>query len=138
MHAPEQSAAVAMSVQDPLGMPRVSRTMDQVQQLSERMVSRIQHRDTTTDGLASARLLAQQGVNQRQYVSIADILHRKSTLCHSCMLKLPPAHFCRLSKALSKFEMKATYEDVYQTQHPNVEEYLKHVQQATLLSAIHV
>lgn len=34
--------------------------------------------------------------------------------------------------------MKATYEDVYQTQHPNVEEYLKHVQQATLLSAIHV
>ncbi len=108
------------------------------QQLSERIVSRIQHRDTTTDGLASARLLAQQGVNQRQYVSIADILHRKSTLCHSCMLKLPPAHFCRLSKALSKFEMKATYEDVYQTQHPNVEEYLKHVQQATLLSAIHV
>lgn len=34
--------------------------------------------------------------------------------------------------------MKATYEDVYQTQHPNVQEYLKHVQQATLLSAIHV
>lgn len=55
-------------LQDPLGMPRVSRTMDQVQQLSERMVSRIQHRDTTNDGLASARLLAQQGVNQRQYV----------------------------------------------------------------------
>lgn len=93
---------------DPLGMPRVSRTMDQVQQLSERMVSRIQHRDNTSDGLASARLLAQQGVNQRQ-----------------------------LSKALSKFEMKSTYEDVYQTQHPNVEEYLRHVQQATLLSAIH-
>ncbi|DBA91772.1 TPA: hypothetical protein ACH3X1_003362 [Trebouxia sp. C0004] len=93
---------------DPLGMPQVSRTMDQVQQLSEKLVSRIQHRDTTTDGLASARLLAQQGVNQRQ-----------------------------LSKALSKFEMKATYEDVYQTQHPNVDEYLRHVQQATLLSAIH-
>ena len=34
--------------------------------------------------------------------------------------------------------MKPTYEDVYQTQHPNVQEYLKHVQQATLLSAIHV
>ena len=34
--------------------------------------------------------------------------------------------------------MKPTYEDVYQTQHPNVEEYLRHVQQATLLSAIHV
>lgn len=49
-------------------MPRVSRTMDQVQQLSEKLVSRIQHRDTTTDGLASARLLSQQGVNQRQYV----------------------------------------------------------------------
>ena len=45
---------------------------------------------------------------------------------------------CRLSKALSNFEMKATYEDVYQTQHPNVDEYLRHVQQATLLSAIHV
>lgn len=45
---------------------------------------------------------------------------------------------CRLAKALNKFEMKATYEDVYQTQHPNVQEYLKHVQQATLLSAIHV
>ncbi len=42
--------------------------MDQVQQLSEKLVSRIQHRDTTTDGLASARLLSQQGVNQRQYV----------------------------------------------------------------------
>lgn len=93
---------------DPLGMPRVSRTMDQVQQLSEKLVSRIQHRDTTTDGLASARLLSQQGVNQRQ-----------------------------LSKALSNFEMKATYEDVYQTQQPNVDEYLRHVQQATLLSAIH-
>lgn len=34
--------------------------------------------------------------------------------------------------------MKPTYEDVYQTQHPNVDEYLRHVQQATLLSAIHV
>ena len=53
-------------LQNPLGMPRVSRTMNQVQQLSERMVSRIQHRDTATDGLASARLLAQQGLNQRQ------------------------------------------------------------------------
>ena len=45
---------------------------------------------------------------------------------------------CRLAKTLNKFEMKATYEDVYQTQHPNVQEYLKHVQQATLLTAIHV
>ena len=45
---------------------------------------------------------------------------------------------CRMSKALTKFEMKPTYEDVYQTQHPNVEEYLKHVQQSTLLSAIQV
>lgn len=53
-------------LQNPLGMPRVSRTMNQVQQLSERMVSKVQHRDTTTDGLASARLLAQQGLNQRQ------------------------------------------------------------------------
>lgn len=44
----------------------------------------------------------------------------------------------RLSKALSKFEMKPTYEDVYQTQHPNVDEYLRHVQQSTLLSAIQV
>ena len=52
-------------------MPRVSRTMDQVQQLSERLVSRIRHRDSTTDGLASARLLAQQGVNQRQYGCVA-------------------------------------------------------------------
>ena len=34
--------------------------------------------------------------------------------------------------------MKATYEDVYQTQHPNVDEYLRHVQQSTLLSAIQV
>ncbi|KAL3150654.1 hypothetical protein ABBQ32_000453 [Trebouxia sp. C0010 RCD-2024] len=92
---------------NPLGMPRVSRTINQVQQLSEKMVSKVQHRDTTTDGLASARLLAQQGLNQRQ-----------------------------LSKALSKFEMKPTYEDVYQTQHPSVDEYLRHVQQSTLLSAI--
>ena len=53
-------------LQNPLGMPRVSRTMNQVQQLSEKMVSRVQHRDTATDGLASARLLAQQGLNQRQ------------------------------------------------------------------------
>ena len=45
--------------------------MDQVQQLSERLVSRIRHRDSTTDGLASARLLAQQGVNQRQYGCVA-------------------------------------------------------------------
>lgn len=45
---------------------------------------------------------------------------------------------CRLSKALSKFEMKPTYEDVYQTQHPSVDEYLRHVQQSTLLSAIQV
>ena len=44
--------------------------MNQVQQLSEKMVSKVQHRDTTTDGLASARLLAQQGLNQRQYVSV--------------------------------------------------------------------
>lgn len=34
--------------------------------------------------------------------------------------------------------MKPTYEDVYQTQHPNVDEYLRHVQQSTLLSAIQV
>ena len=54
------------ALQNPLGMPRVSRTMNQVQQLSEKMVSKVQHRDTTTDGLASARLLAQQGLNQRQ------------------------------------------------------------------------
>lgn len=34
--------------------------------------------------------------------------------------------------------MKPTYEDVYQTQHPSVDEYLRHVQQSTLLSAIQV
>lgn len=55
-----------LALQNPLDMPRVSRTMNQVQQLSERMVSKVQHRDATTDGLASARLLAQQGLNQRQ------------------------------------------------------------------------
>lgn len=124
-------------LQDPLGMPRVNRTMDQVQQLSEKLVSRIQHRDTTTDGLASARLLAQQGVNQRQYVlqpSRVTIFRKAPAFMPSCKQTC----VCRLSKALSNFEMKATYEDVYQTQHPNVDEYLRHVQQATLLSAIHV
>lgn len=118
-------------------MPRVSRTMDQVQQLSERLVSRIQHRDTTTDGLASARLLAQQGVNQRQYVlqpNRVTIFEKAPTYVPGCKYTC----VCRLSKALSNFEMKATYEDVYQTQHPNIDEYLRHVQQATLLSAIHV
>lgn len=111
--------------------------MDQVQQLSEKLVSRIQHRDTTTDGLASARLLSQQGVNQRQYVlhpSHFPVFRRDPVLMPDCKYTCE----CRLSKALSNFEMKATYEDVYQTQHPNVDEYLRHVQQATLLSAIHV
>ena len=64
---------------------------------------------------------------------IVSLFSRKAPMpdCkHTCV--------CRLSKALSNFEMKATYEDVYQTQHPNVDEYLRHVQQATLLSAIHV
>ena len=119
-------------LQNPLGMPRVSRTMNQVQQLSERMVSKVQHRDATTDGLASARLLAQQGLNQRQYVLLSHI-----AVASMCCFK-DELLACRLSKALNKFEMKPTYEDVYQTQHPNVEEYLKHVQQSTLLSAIQV
>lgn len=60
----------------------------------------------------------------------------KSWCCSTCVTVLCIA--CRLSKALSKFEMKPTYEDVYQTQHPNVDEYLRHVQQSTLLSAIQV
>ena len=118
-------------------MPRVSRTMDQVQQLSEKLVSRIQHRDTTTDGLASARLLSQQGVNQRQYVLQPSHI----TIFRKAPMFMPDCRYTcvrRLSKALSNFEMKATYEDVYQTQQPNVDEYLRHVQQATLLSAIHV
>ncbi len=118
-------------------MPRVSRTMDQVQQLSEKLVSRIQHRDTTTDDLASARLLSQQGVNQRQYVLRPTCV----TIFGKGPIFMPDCNYTcvyRLSKALSNFEMKPTYEDVYQTQHSNVDEYLRHVQQATLLSAIHV
>lgn len=54
--------------QDEVGMPRIDRNIDQVQQMSEMMVARIRHRDLNADGLASARLLAQQGLNQRKYV----------------------------------------------------------------------
>lgn len=56
----------SVCMQDEVGMPRIDRNLDQVQQMSEMMVARIRHQDSTADDLASARLLAQQGLNQRQ------------------------------------------------------------------------
>ena len=64
-------------------MPRIDRNIDQVQQMSEMMVARIRHRDSTADGLASARLLAQQGLNQRQYVTFSSAYMQPELTCQA-------------------------------------------------------
>lgn len=80
-----QSLYLLTHLQDEVGMPRIDRNLDQVQQMSEMMVARIRHRDSTADGLASARLLAQQGLNQRQYA----VWHVKSSCSLTSCQGLP-------------------------------------------------
>lgn len=70
-----------LGLQDEAGMPRIDRNIDQVQQMSEMMVARIRHRDSTADGLASARLLAQQGLNQRQCVTFSSAYMQPEFTC---------------------------------------------------------
>lgn len=78
--------------------PRVQRDILQVEQYSQKLRSRAARGDASTETLEASRLLAHEGLNPR-----------------------------KLTQALQTFELKPTYEDVFQVETATVEEYLQQV-----------
>ena len=79
-------------------LPRVQRDILQVEQYSQKLRSRAAGGDATADTLEASRLLASEGLNPR-----------------------------KLTRALQTFELRPTYEDVFQVETATVEEYLQQV-----------
>jgi nuclear pore complex protein Nup93 len=78
--------------------PRVQRDILQVEQYSQKLRSRAVRADASADTLEASRLLANEGLNPR-----------------------------KLTQALQTFELRPTYEDVFQVETATVEEYLQQV-----------
>lgn len=80
------------------GFPRVQRDIAQVEQYSQKLRSRAARADATAESLEASRLLAAEGLNPR-----------------------------KLTQALHTFELRPTYEDVFQVEAASVEDYLQQV-----------
>lgn len=78
--------------------PRVQRDILQVEQYSQKLRARAARADATAESLEASRLLAHEGLNPR-----------------------------KLTAALQTFELRPTYEDVFQVETATVEEYLQQV-----------
>ncbi|KAL4859943.1 Nuclear pore complex protein NUP93A [Chlorella vulgaris] len=87
--------------------PRVQRDILQVEQYSQKLRSRAVRADASADTLEASRLLANEGLNPR-----------------------------KLTQALQTFELRPTYEDVFQVETATVEEYLQQVHEMISVTAI--
>ncbi|KAK9828502.1 hypothetical protein WJX72_000423 [[Myrmecia] bisecta] len=97
----------ALAARDSQGLPRVDRDIRQVEQYSQKLRAKAQRIDPSADTLAATRLLAHEGLNTR-----------------------------KLTRALQTFELKPTYEDVFEVETSTVEEYLQQMHQMTVITAI--
>uniref|UniRef100_A0A1J3DBS1 Nuclear pore complex protein NUP93B n=1 Tax=Noccaea caerulescens TaxID=107243 RepID=A0A1J3DBS1_NOCCA len=87
--------------------PPLQRNLDQLEALSRKLKAKTLRNEAPSQSIAATRLLAREGINAEQ-----------------------------LSHDLKSFELKTTFEDVFPAEATSVEEYLQHVHEMAMVSAI--
>lgn len=151
---PLHLARLPRSLQDYHNFPKVDRSITQLQQYAESLRARTNKFRTLDNQIAATRLLAQQGFDASRWARGVAWQHalggaagtghggrpraRTAAAACCCSSAACGVRMRRLTQEVTSLEIQPTIEDVFHADTTSVEEYLKQVEESTILAALQV